>query len=65
MAKIKKFQCSNVKMFNMIMDKVLRRVTEGQGSELPKIMAYTGDIVIWEPKESTLEKKFQNTVIAG
>jgi hypothetical protein len=44
----------------MIMDEIIWRITEE--NRLPEIMVYTDDIVIWEPKESTLEKKFQKTV---
>jgi hypothetical protein len=44
------------------MDEIVRRATEGQESGIPKIMVYRGNIAIWEPEESTLEKKFQRIV---
>jgi hypothetical protein len=40
-------------LFNMIMDEVIKRVTEGQESGTQKIMIYADDIVVWEPNEST------------
>jgi hypothetical protein len=49
-------------LFNMLMDEVKGRVTEGQESGLPKIMVYIDTIVIWELNKSTLQKKFQKSV---
>jgi hypothetical protein len=49
-------------LFNIIMDEIIRRVTKGQESGIPKIMVHKHITVIWESKESSLEKKFQRVV---
>jgi hypothetical protein len=41
---------------------MVRKVTEGLESGLPKIMVHEYDIVIWETNKSTVEKKFQRVV---
>jgi hypothetical protein len=46
----------------MIMDDIIRKLTEGQENGLWKIMVYADCIVIWESNESSLEKKFQKVI---
>jgi hypothetical protein len=45
----------------MVTDEI-RKVTEEQESEVPKVIVYEDATVIWEPNERTLEKKFQRAV---
>jgi hypothetical protein len=47
----------------MVMDEIIRKVTEGHENVLQKMLLYADKTVIWELKESTLQKKLQLVVI--
>jgi hypothetical protein len=49
-------------LFNVVIDEIIIRVTEGQDSEIPTIMVCIDDRVIWEPNENTLQNKFQRVI---
>jgi hypothetical protein len=42
----------------MVMDEIMRSVTEGQDSGLPNLMVHADDIVIWEPNENTIKSEW-------